>query len=230
MALTVSEKGGSNRPLTPAGTHLARCYKLIDLGTQHDEYLGKPKIQQKVMLYWELPNERAVFKDGGDEQPYSISKEYTASLGEKANLRHDLEGWRGRAFTEEELKGFDLKNVVGHPCLITVVHKKSRDGKKTYDQVSSVAAIPRDSKTKKPTMDVPKAENATVVYDIADGENNVFAELPEWIQKKIKECEEWNGSGKPTGGESYHDPDPDSEDIPFSSEEHVLVKNLQIAA
>jgi len=215
MSLTVSDSGGGQRPLCPSGTHLARCYRLIDIGTQHEEFKGKPKVLPKVLVYWELPNETAVFKDGEEERPYSISKEYTASLGEKANLRHDLEGWRGRAFTEEELKAFNLKNIVGVPCMITVVHQKSNDGKKTYDKVTSVAALPKDPKTKKP-IEIPAQVNPTVIYDIEDGENNVFNDLPDWLKKKIKESEEFNARDKAgAAAEEEIEPEAGDDKIPF---------------
>jgi len=214
MALIATSKGGSSRPLTPAGTHIARCVRLIDLGTQHDEFQGKPKILQKIRIGWELPYERAIFSEEKGEQAFLIDKEYTLSLGEKANLRHDLEGWRGRAFTEEELAGFDLTTIVGKACMITVVHKKSADGTKTYDRVTSVSSVPKDPATKK-TMACPPQENPTVIYDIADGQNNVFDELPAWIQDKIKDSDEFKNM---TGGGDKGSPvneSEDEDDIPF---------------
>ena len=41
----------------------------------------------------------------------TISATYTLSLGERSNLRKMLESWRSRAFTPEELQGFDLEKV-----------------------------------------------------------------------------------------------------------------------
>ena len=37
----------------------------------------------------------------GVDKPIAISEFYTLSLNEKANLRRDLVGWRGRSFTGE---------------------------------------------------------------------------------------------------------------------------------
>lgn len=213
MSLHVSEKSGTSRPLTPAGTHLARCYQLIDLGTQDEEYMGKPKVQAKVRIGWELPNEQAVFVEEKGPQPFAIWKEYTASLGDKANLRHDLEAWRGRPFTEAELKGFDLKNIVGKACLVTVMHQRSRDGKKTYDKVANVSALPKDPATQKPIA-VPAAINAPVIYDIEDGRNNVFNDLPDWLQEKIAGSHEFREGSTAAGTESASDLDGMPE-IPF---------------
>ena len=44
---------GDFKPV-PAGLHLARCYRIIDLGTQRSEYDGQENHQRKIMLGWEL--------------------------------------------------------------------------------------------------------------------------------------------------------------------------------
>jgi hypothetical protein len=72
-------------------------------------------------------------------KPFSCSKKYTASLNEKATLRHDLESWRGRAFTQEELKGFDLEKVIGVNAQVMVMHN-TKDGK-TYANVATVTPL-----------------------------------------------------------------------------------------
>ena len=41
----------------PAGNHVARCIALIDLGTQHDEYQGRSRLRNQVLIRWELSNE-----------------------------------------------------------------------------------------------------------------------------------------------------------------------------
>mgnify|MGYP000541169732 CR=1 FL=1 len=48
----VEDKGGSFES-TPSGMHLARCYRIIDLGTQKSEYMGVSKLLHKIMLGWE---------------------------------------------------------------------------------------------------------------------------------------------------------------------------------
>jgi hypothetical protein len=60
-------------------------------------------------------------------------------LHEKARLRKDLESWRGRAFTDAELKNFDLEVLIGANCLLNVV-QSSKNGS-TYANVSAVMPI-----------------------------------------------------------------------------------------
>ena len=205
-----TDKGGGSFQLPPAGTHAARCIWIIDLGTHKDAFKGKPKLIRKVRVAWELPNEKAIFDEERGEESFVCGQDYTLSLGERANLRHMLESWRGRDFTEEELKGFDLKILLKKACLVNIIHKKSQQ-KRDYHQVASVTPLPKGMGCPKPTLDV-------LLYDIEDGESDTFALLPEWIQDRIRESEEWNGS--PGSGdappESDEWPEPDENEAPES--------------
>lgn len=172
---------GSNETSTafetcPAGNHLALCYAVIDLGMQERDWQGEVSVKRRVRISWELAEE--LMTDG---RPFSASKEYTLSLNEKATLRHDLEGWRGRAFTEDELAGFDLANVLGKPCLVNVVHQQKRDGTGFYAKVIGITRIPKGmSITGIPKVNVP----LWFSLDEPDAADK-YALLPEWLQKRI---------------------------------------------
>ncbi len=173
MALTVTDKGGMEFKQVPQGTHIAVCDMVVDLGIQPSGYGPK----HKVYIRWELPNERVEWTDKDNvehEGPMSIGNFYTASLSEKAILRKDLEGWRGRAFTKEELAGFDLFNVLGVACQVSVTH--NTEGVKTYANVTAVAGIPKG-------MERPKAQNPLLKYGPDD--LSQYNDLPEWLRKKI---------------------------------------------
>ena len=62
------------------------------------------------------------FSPSWRDRPAAISKEFTLSLHERANLRRVLISWRGRQFTAEELGGFELANVLGANAMLNVVH------------------------------------------------------------------------------------------------------------
>jgi len=185
MGLTVNE-GASFKQVEP-GTYAARCIKIIDLGTQTVKDFNHPeqtKEKHQVMITWELPGE--IIPDGDfSGQPYGVSRFYTATLGEKSNLRKDLEAWRGRNFTEEELAGFSLKNILGKPCMVSVVH--SKNGKA---QVKAVLALIKG-------MTVPPAINPLLSFDIdTDGFTEKFDSLSDGIKRMIhgsKEYQEISG-------------------------------------
>src|SRR5512138_3838349 len=127
------DSGGGEFKQAPTGTHMARCIRLIDLGTQHGDYQGQPTVKNQVLITWELPAETM-----DDGKPFTVSHFYTNSLNEKATLRHHLEAWRGRQFSDEEAKRFDLMTILGKPCMVTVIAND-----KGRSKVSAVSATPK---------------------------------------------------------------------------------------
>lgn len=172
MGLTVSDSGGGGDfAPCPEGTHVARCVRLIDLGMQPGS-AQFPDPKHQVQFVWEVPDEVVII--GGEERPTLLTARYTASLHERARLRAILGSWRGRAFTEAELKGFELKNVLDVPCLITVMH--SADGK--YANVASVSKLPKG-------FPAPPRVSELVCYSIEDGHNDVYHSLSEKLRAAI---------------------------------------------
>lgn len=201
-------EGGDFAP-PPAGTHVAVCYRLIDLGTQKTEFQGETKMQRKIMLSWELPDERM-----DDGRPFTISKRYTLSSHEKATLRKDLEAWRGRAFTEAELDpgnpaGFNIKNILGKGCLLSIVHN-AKDGK-TYANVASLSKLLKG-------QNPPAPENALLYFSLDDFDPAVFDGLSDGLKKTISESPEYLRRGAPASAADQYDernPPPHDDDIPF---------------
>lgn len=126
----------SNFELAPAGTHMAVCYRILDLGTQDSSFNGQPKRQHKIMVSWELPDEKM-----SDGRPFSISQRYTWSMSEKAALRRDLESWRGKPFSDADFgpNGFDIRNILGVGCLLTIVHVERND--KHYANIKAIGRL-----------------------------------------------------------------------------------------
>lgn len=131
----------------PQGNHVAVCYRVIDLGTQRGEYMGKENFRHKLLISWEIPDEK--MQDG---RPFTIGQRFTWSTSEKATLRSLLESWRGKAFTEADFGpgGFDIQKVIGVGCMLNVVH--ALKGGKTYANIASVAKLPKG-------MTAPAPEN-----------------------------------------------------------------------
>jgi hypothetical protein len=174
-----SAKGGEDFKPVPAGAHVAVCTMVADIGIQPS---GVYEPKRKIVFRFELPNERVIYKDkdGNDKNAAAIVYDsLTASMNKKANMRAMLEGWRGKAFTDEEAEDFDTKNVLGKSCLISVIHKVS--GEKTYANIQAVMPIPKG-------MPIPeKAENPLVYFHIDDDDGS-YDKLPQWVQKKVDEA------------------------------------------
>lgn len=201
MALLAKDNPGVEFELTPPGNHIARCYMVCDLGMQDVEYMGNTSQKRKVRLAFELPNELMQ----SDGRPFSVSKNYTLSLNEKANLRADLQAWRGRAFTEQELQGFDLFNVLGAPCMVNVIHTQGKNGN-TYANIAGITPLPKG-------IQCPPAVNAPIKFSLDEFDQKIYDGLPEWLQQKIntKGVEQPYDQSQPS---SLYDVDLD-DDIPF---------------
>ena len=200
-------KAGANFTPAPEGTHLARCFGCISLGTQKSELFAA---SWKILLMFELPEEMIEIPDKG-AAPMVVTKEYTLSLGKKATLTQHLNSWRGRAFTPEELKGFEVSNVVGAACQVTIQHKAAKVTGNVRADIVSITGLPKG-------VTPPAQWHPSVKYEIEMMKNEVFTALPEWIQKKIALCEEWQPSTvKPIEAPEPPEQGPDAEDelVPF---------------
>lgn len=133
MPVMVSGNNSTDFKPAPAGTHQAVCVDVIDLGMVKTTFQGKEKMQHKVSVRWQIDE---LMENG---KRFIVQKRYTASLHEKSHLRHDLESWRNRPFTEAEIQGFDLEHLIGANCLLGIIHDK-RDGK-TWANVTSVLPL-----------------------------------------------------------------------------------------
>lgn len=190
------EPNGSNFVPPPAGSHIAICYRFIDYGTQQVEWKGTTKLQRKVLLSWELPNER--MEDGS---PFTIARKYTWSMSEKSNLRHDLEAWRGKAFTADDFSGptrFNIKNILGKACLLSIVHEE-KDGS-TYANLMGVSAVPKG-------MPIPPLTNEVVYLSLEKPlfDQNVFDKLSDKMKDTIRSSPEFKSIFDPLADETAPD-------------------------
>lgn len=190
MGFIASDSGnGGNFKRVPAGVHIGRCYSLIDLGTQTTNGQYGEKQQHKLRVGWELFGEDEeghplVVDVDGKEMPMTISKSYTVSLHEKAGLRKDLAAWRGRDFTEEEAKAFDVSKLIGAYCMVNVT--TSENNGKTYSNVGGLTPLPAALKNSKPA---PCHE--TLLFNLDEPDLAVFATFHEKLQDAIRNSPEW---------------------------------------
>ena len=216
MALTARASAEGNFKPVPVGQHLARCYKIIDLGTQYSEKFSN--YQRKALFQFEAHVEN----DDGSPlltekgEPYSISKNYTVSLNEKSNLYKDLIAWRGRAFTVEELAGLQLKNILGAWAMITVIETTKSDGAgtpKKFHNIGSISQVPKQMR-----QNLPEGHNPLVFFDTEEPDMAVFDTLGEKIQAQIKASPEFRAQGgrtEPTKAPAKSGFEDMDDDIPF---------------
>jgi len=214
MSLTAADSGGGNYKRVPAGSHIARCFSVADLGTHTTNGQYGESTNRKIRIAWEIfgedeNNSPLTIEIDGVEMPMTINKMYTLSLGEKANLRKDLSAWRGRDFNEEELKGFDISTIVGVHCMLNVT--VSENNGKTYSNVAGISPLHK-------SMTKPDGVHKNQVFDLDNPDLDVFNTFHEKLQAYIKDSPEWlHKGGESNQSKAKSDPMNFEDDIPFDN-------------
>ncbi len=156
---------GPAREVPPAGNYLGVCNGVYMLGTQPG-YQGQAPRQQ-VMLTFELHKRRGpVLDTQGRVFEASDIMNFTANI--KSTLVDFAGALRGRSYTEAELDevkqagGFDVEELLGQSCRLTIAHKPKADGS-VRDTIASRAPLDPDDDEK------PKSETDEVYWDWSQG-------------------------------------------------------------
>ena len=215
----VAKKSEDKKPVD-AGAYHAVCVGVVDLGTQQPRN-PQYRARQEVLLLWELCDERVEYERDGVKNSFvrTVRERYPLFLGGKkpTKLRSMLESWRGRPFTAEELEGFDLKNVLGVNCILTVVHNVTPTG--TYANVGSVSPLMKG--TSRREAETPKLY--FTLSDIPEGGALTWPPsdvMPEWMRGEIMKSAEYvlRFEGGHSANDNHRDdgdPGPGDDDIPF---------------
>lgn len=214
IAKSVSSSESEFVPV-PVGMHLARCYKIVDLGTQPKSTKDGLKYQRTIMINFEVHGEgvdgKPLITSRGE--PMSISQDYNLSLNEKSTLSKHLEGWRGATFNKNEREGgFDIKKILGVWAMINVTASVSEKTGKTYHNISGLMPVPKMFKD----AGLPEGFNKLGFFSMEDEkmDMDVFNTVTQYVQGKIKQSPEWNAmhGAQPAGAPAE---DYDNDDIPF---------------
>lgn len=143
------------REFPKSGLHQAVCAFVEDLGVQKGEYKGKPKLQRKIVIIWELDEKMA------DGRPFLFSKKYTLSMYQ-SNLRTLLESWRGQGFTEDQAHEFDIEKLIRANCMLNLIRKPKQQGGGEYMDLAGVMPLEKE----RPKMPV------------------TITEIPKWIEEE----------------------------------------------
>lgn len=143
MGIIAKNDGGGSFTPHPEGQHAVVCVDVHDLGMVETQW----GMKHKVDVWWyggidktdDAGNE--VTDDDGNPIHLLVRERYTLSLHPESNLRKDLERWRGKRFTAEEERGFDLENLIGVPAFVQIVHNESNGN--IYANVESIMKLPK---------------------------------------------------------------------------------------
>lgn len=182
--LIISARAESTIEPVPEGLHGAVCIALYDVGTLYSEKFDTA--QRKLIVTWELPGlpPLEIEREGQKQKlPRFLSRRFTMSLNEKANLRQMVETWRGRKFSETELAGFDVAKLCGQCCQLQIMHEVGKEGR-IFANVANVLPPPRGTAI--------RAITPTTVFSVANlTKPELPIGLPDWVSKLVMESREW---------------------------------------
>jgi hypothetical protein len=168
-----------------AGTYPAVCIRLIDMGTQESTWQGEKKASHKVKLVFELAE---LMSDG---RPFIAMRDFTVSMHEKSSLRQFLAGWRGRDFSDEELKGFEAKKLIGQGCLLSLVQNGE------YININTASKLPKG-------MSAPSPVNPLVYFSLEEFDKRTFDSLSDKLKEKIAQSPEFKRVSKGVSPDDFN--------------------------
>lgn len=191
MGLNAPSNSNGPRVIPPAGMHIARCYAIIDLGTQNTSWQGQPKQVPQVQFSFELPSQLHVFDQNKGPQPMSVHQTYTLSSGDRAKLPKVLKTW-GKMTKDPVITADFIKVYLGKFCTITVEHRPStKNPNEVYANIAMGGAAIGPKMEGVPIPTYP--QNPTILFNLDEFSWETFNKLPKFMQEKIQASLEWSG-------------------------------------
>ena len=193
-------------------TTLSRIFRCLEIKAQHSNFTDAEfslETDNGNVTQRDISNDypMRVFNEDKGPQPMVISQEFTLSMHEKANLRKFLESWRGKGFTEDEAKEFDITKLLGIPCMINIIHKEAKNGN-IYANISNVSAMPKG-------VEAPAQINENIEFNFDEKFDEQFIDnLPDFIKDKIRSSQEYKALINPQEAEIQEEIE-EKNDLPF---------------
>lgn len=165
--------------VAPEGTQPALCYGVLLLGTLPSKFGPKKRIR----LMFELHGDERM----PDGRPFAVFQDFTFSSNEKSLLRIFIEAWRGRQYTNGELKqlnGLPVSKLIGQLALVCVSHTPNQDGEGVWVNIKTIMKPPKG-------METPVMVNEPLIYSVDDHDQAAFDRLYPKLQERIKSTPEW---------------------------------------
>lgn len=163
------------KQLPTEGMVNAKCYAVIDKGSQENERKGVKKMQRQIQLSFET-DQMWEFGDRGT-LPLTIHKNYSFFITDNSNLQKDLTSRLGKQQTSK----FNVFDLVGMTAELMVLHNVSKNGK-TYPKIVAVKPWKKD-------WDLI---NPIVMFTLDDFNEDEFLKIPERLRAYIQTSPEYN--------------------------------------
>jgi hypothetical protein len=154
----------------PVGTHTARLFSIIDMGTQKLDFNGDIKFLRQVNLGWELCDEKM-----SDGRPFMVALDTTLSFSKNSNVTKIIKSWKN----EDTAKGYDISKLLGEACNLSVSHNNSG-----WAKVTGVSPLKKNEVA-------PPLVNPIRDFWLAAFDQKTFDSIPDFLKDKIKQSPEY---------------------------------------
>lgn len=180
--MKIKDRAKQGLPPIPAGQYLAVCVGVYDLGEQYSEKYKN--YSPKLMISFDIP--AVTIEVEGKQEPRQLSKEFTISSKSNSKLRAFLSSWNGVQYSDEAFGEFDPLTQVGKPAMINVLLNETGE----YANIDTIMPL-------YPGLPAPVTGTPFRVWDMDKWDDKAFAELPGWVQDKIKKSSQYQKDHAP---------------------------------
>lgn len=180
--MKIKDRAKPSIPPVPAGGYLAVCVGVFDLGEQYSEKYKN--YSPKLMITFDLPS--VTIEVDGKQEPRQLSREFTISGKNNSKLRAFISSWNGVQYSDEAFGEFDPLTQIGKPAMINVLLNEAGE----YANIDSIMPV-------FPGLPVPTTSTKMQTWDMDTWDDKAFAELPGWVQEKIKKSSQYQKEHAP---------------------------------
>lgn len=196
--MKIKDRAKPKIPPVAAGSYMAVCIGVIDLGEQYSEKFKN--YSNKVQIVFELPGE--MIEVDGKREPRQLSREFSIATKKNSNLRTFLSAWNGKTYSDDDFMELDMFDQIGRPALLNVVLNETGE----YSNIESAIQIPKG-------IPAPVSSTAAIRWDMDAWDDSLFETLPEWVRDKIKKSTQYQKAHAPTDSIQVQPP---AEDMPVA--------------
>ena len=131
-------------------------------------------------------------------------------------MRQDIETWRGKVYTNEEIDKFELRNILNQWGMLSVIETQNNGN--TYTNIATINPVPAAIKKN----GLPEGFNPAKVFDIDKPDWELWDLFSDKLKEKIKKSPEWQaqhgdaeGSGPEDISKQAGNFDDMENDLPF---------------
>lgn len=199
MSLIIKKSPSAMFPQLEPSSYLAVCCGIVDLGEIYSTTYEK--MQPKIAVLWELPTEAITQNE--EVLPRIMHRVFTASFHEQSALRKMLNNWRGKDLTEDELAGFDMRNIIGAGCFLQIVLNE-----RGYAEIGGVMSLPKGTVK-------PVGLANPIIFDCDTSPLEEIHSLPRRLQTLLESSETYKARKQCETAGQFSALDDDDGDLPF---------------